>query len=114
MTSHTGQPIITRQIISNISKSKGNQSMKFSQVIEHNVRNVFLLKNDPERLDPDLFQFYEPFTGLSCHMATKWKSVVIFLFCKIIPIPYCVSKRVDLDSSSKYEKDKNKYLRKGS
>ena len=58
MTTHTGQPIITRQIISNISKSKDNQSMKFSQVIEYNVRNVFLSKNDPERLDPDLFQFF--------------------------------------------------------
>ena len=45
-------------MISNISKSKGNQSMKFSQVIEYNVRNVFLSKNDPERLDPDHFQFF--------------------------------------------------------
>ena len=33
-------------------------------------------------------------------MTAKQKSVDSFLFCKIITIPYCVSKRVGLDSSS--------------
>ena len=28
-----------------ISRSKGNQTMKFSQLIEYNVRNIFLLKS---------------------------------------------------------------------
>ena len=37
-------------------------------------------------------------------MATKYKSVGNFLFCKKITIPYCVSKRVD--SSSKFKKTK--------
>ena len=44
MTSHTGQQIITIHILSNISKSKPNQAMKFGQLIEYNVRNIFFLK----------------------------------------------------------------------
>ena len=35
MTSETGQPIITIHIFSNISRSKGNQEMKFGQLIEY-------------------------------------------------------------------------------
>ena len=34
MTSQTGQQIITIQILPNISRSKGNQTMKFGQLIE--------------------------------------------------------------------------------
>ena len=44
MTSHTGQKKITIHILSNISRSKGKQTMKFGQVIEYNMRNVFLEK----------------------------------------------------------------------
>ena len=40
-------------------------------------------------------------------------SLTSFLFCKIIAIPYCSSKRVGLDSSSESKKDKNKYSQKG-
>ena len=41
MTSQTGQPIIAIDILSNISRSKSNQTMKFGQLTEYN-RNVFL------------------------------------------------------------------------
>ena len=34
MTSQTGQQIITIQILPNISRSKGNQTMKFGQLID--------------------------------------------------------------------------------
>ena len=37
--------IITTHILSNISKSKGNQKMKFGQLIEYNMRNIFLEKS---------------------------------------------------------------------
>ena len=40
MISHTGQ-----QIMCNISKSKGNQTMKLGRLIEHNMRNIFLEKS---------------------------------------------------------------------
>ena len=38
MTSQPGQKTITIQISPNISRSKGNQTMKFGQVIGHNKR----------------------------------------------------------------------------
>ena len=51
MTSQTGQQIwgnmcvvTTTHILPNISRSKGNQIMKFGQSIENNVRNTFLSK----------------------------------------------------------------------
>ena len=45
-TSQTGRPIITVQIWLNISRTKGNQ---FVQVIECNVRNIFLQKSCTKR-----------------------------------------------------------------
>ena len=41
MTLQTGQQIITAHILSNISRSKSNQTMKLSQLIEYNKRNIF-------------------------------------------------------------------------
>ena len=45
MTSQTGQQLITMPILSNISRSKGNQSMKFGQLIEHNMGKIPLEKS---------------------------------------------------------------------
>ena len=58
MTSQTGQPIFTIYILANISGSKGNQAMKFCQLIEYNVRNIFLInhtQNVVEKLVPEPF-----------------------------------------------------------
>ena len=44
MTSQTGLQIIAIHILSNITQSKGNQTMKFSQLIESNKRSIFLQK----------------------------------------------------------------------
>ena len=46
----------------NISRNKGNQTMKFGQVIEHN--KIFFSKkknseNDAGKLVPDLFLFFK-------------------------------------------------------
>ena len=46
MTSQPGyQTIIAIHILTNISKSKSNEVMKFGQLIEHNMRNIFLEKS---------------------------------------------------------------------
>ena len=45
MTSQPGKQTIAMQILHNISRSKHNQTMKFSQLIEYNVRNIFLEKS---------------------------------------------------------------------
>ena len=42
MTSQTGQQIIKIHTLPNISRSKGNQTMKFGQLIEYNMRTILL------------------------------------------------------------------------
>ena len=55
MTSQPGQQTITIHIFPNISRSKGNQAVKFGQVIEDKKRNIFFVK--PGKLVSDLFLF---------------------------------------------------------
>ena len=45
VTSQTGKQITKIDILFNISRSKGHQTMKFGQLIEYNMRNVFLEKS---------------------------------------------------------------------
>ena len=42
MASKPGKQIIAMQILPNIARSKGNQTMKFSQLTECKMRNIFL------------------------------------------------------------------------
>ena len=54
--------IITIRILPGISRSKGNQTMKFGQLIEFNVRNIYFknhAKNKVGRLVPDLFLLFK-------------------------------------------------------
>ena len=44
MTSQTGKQTIVTHILPNISISKGNETIKFGQLIEYNMRNIFLEK----------------------------------------------------------------------
>ena len=45
MTSQPGEQKIVIHILTNISESKGNQTMKFGQLIECNMRNIFIEKS---------------------------------------------------------------------
>ena len=45
MTSQPGKQAIAIHILPNISRGKGNQTIKFSELIKHNMRNVFLEKS---------------------------------------------------------------------
>ena len=45
MTSQPGYQIIAIHILPNISRSKGNQVIKFGQLIEYNMRNIFVEKS---------------------------------------------------------------------
>ena len=49
MTSQPGKQKIAMHILPNISKSKGNQTMKFAQLMEYNMRNIFFLKNHAQK-----------------------------------------------------------------
>ena len=44
MTSQPGLQTIPIQVLPNISQTKGNQTMKFGQLIEYNKRNIFVKK----------------------------------------------------------------------
>ena len=45
VTSQSGYQTIAIHMLTNISRSKGNQAMKFGQLIEHNMKNIFLKKS---------------------------------------------------------------------
>ena len=45
MTSQSGQQTIAIHILTNISRTKGNQAIKFGQLIEYNMRIIFLEKS---------------------------------------------------------------------
>ena len=45
MTSHTGKQVIIIHILPNISRSKGNQAIKFSHLIAYKAINIFLQKS---------------------------------------------------------------------
>ena len=58
MTSQPGWQTIVIKILLNISRSKSNQTMKFGQLLECNMRKFFLkshTQNVVEKLVPDLF-----------------------------------------------------------
>ena len=44
MTSQPGYQTIAMHILPSISRSKGNETMKFGQLIEYNIRNIFVEK----------------------------------------------------------------------
>ena len=49
---------ILMHILTNISRGKGNQAMKFGQLVEYNIENIFVkihTQNVLEKLFPDLF-----------------------------------------------------------
>ena len=41
MTSQSGYQIIAVHILTNISRNKGNQAMKFGELIEFSMRSIF-------------------------------------------------------------------------
>ena len=61
MTSKTKRQAVLINIFSDISKSKGDQVMKFNQLIEKSTRNIFLQKSckkhDRESSSRSLFVF---------------------------------------------------------
>ena len=58
MTSQPGKQRIAINTWHSISKSKENQTMKFGQLIEYNVRNVFL-QNHAQKNVEKLFSFFQ-------------------------------------------------------
>ena len=62
MTSQHGLQTIAIHVLSNISQSRDNQTMKVGQLIEYNKRNIFFknyVENKAGRLVLDFFLFFE-------------------------------------------------------
>ena len=61
MTSQAGQQRITIHILRNISRRKGDQGMKFGQLIKHGINFFFKIiqKISQGELVPDLFLFFK-------------------------------------------------------
>ena len=55
MTSKPGSQTIAIHALPNISKSKDNQTMKFGQLIEYNMRNIFFKKSYTKDVVEKLF-----------------------------------------------------------
>ena len=49
MTSQPGKQTNAIHMLPNISRSKGNQTMNFGQLIEYSIRNIFFQKSCTER-----------------------------------------------------------------
>ena len=45
MTSQPGKQTVAIHVLPNVSQNKGNQTMKVGQLIEYNMRNIFLEKS---------------------------------------------------------------------
>ena len=60
ITSQPGYQRIKTHILLNTSQIKGNQAIKFGQLIEHPKRNIFhYAENEAGKLVPDRFLFFK-------------------------------------------------------
>ena len=79
MMSQPGKQRIAINIWHNISRSKENQTMKFVQLIEHNVRNVFLQKSYTKNCGKTIL-FFSNFVLYSkgCHFSITRFDIIVF------------------------------------
>ena len=79
MTSQPGLQTMAIHTLSNISRSKGNQTMKFNQLIEHNMRNH--TQNVLEKLFPDPYLKNQ---NLACLWINSVKFQKVCFYCLLI------------------------------
>ena len=61
--------------LSNISRSKGNQTMKFGQLIEYNLRNIFVEKMKRKKKKNSQSKIY--------HLLTLLEETHSHIFCSL-------------------------------
>ena len=71
--------IIAIHILSNISRSRGNQTMKFGHLIEYNVRNIFLEKSFIKCCEETIPRPCSKKSKLSISL-DQWSKVLYILF----------------------------------
>ena len=75
MTSHSGKQILVIHILPNISICKGNQAIKFGQLIKYNMKNIFLVV---EKLFPEPFLKYQNWAYL---WINSLKFYPVYFYC---------------------------------
>ena len=78
MTSQAGKQTIAIHILPNISRSKGNQTMKFGKLIENNMRNTFVEKS------------YTKCSGETIPRSFSKKSELMYIFGSVVLKFYAV------------------------
>ena len=82
MTFQPGKQTIWIHILPNISKSKDNQTMKFRQLIEHIIRNIFIEKSCTKMVNkqfPDSFLKNQNWTYLWINSFIQF----VFTVCQV-------------------------------
>ena len=65
MMSQPKKAVIAINILSNISKGEGSQTVKFDQLIEHNMKNIFLKKSFPKCIEETILRSFSKNSKLS-------------------------------------------------
>ena len=80
ITSQPGQQAIVIHILASISRSKHNQKMKFGQLIECNMRNIFLEKSYTKCGGETSTRSFSEKLKLSISLNQQSKSFIQFVF----------------------------------
>ena len=80
MTPQPGKQIIAIHILPNISKSKSNQTMEFGQLMEYNMRNIFLEKSFTRCGAETVPRLFSKKSKLSLSLDQQSKSFIKFVF----------------------------------
>ena len=84
MTSQSGKQTIVIHILPNISRSKGNQTIKFGLLIEYNMKNIFLKESYAKYGGKTIPR---PFSQKSKLIYLRINSLKFYIVCF-----YCMSK----------------------
>ena len=86
MTSKPGYQTIETQILNNISRSKAKQAMKFGQLIEYNMRNIFREKSYAKCVRETISRSFSSLISklsMSLDQQSKVLYKFVFIVCKV-------------------------------
>ena len=97
MTSLLGKQTIALQILPKISRRKGNETMKFDQLIEYNMRNIFpeksYTKSDRETISRPFYR--KPILSISLDQYSKVSYSLFLLYAKLRAIEIYLNQAAD-------------------
>ena len=76
-----GKQTIAKHILSNISRIKGNQTMKFGQLLVYNMRNNFLEKSGTKYFGETIHKLFFKYSKLSISLINSLKLYIDYIYC---------------------------------